>query len=172
MATRKTSTRTRTTTQGKTATEAGPADIAATPETGERTGPAKAAAPAAAGVKPAPKITLPDSTPAAPVEAPKATVVMKKKEMIAKVAEASGVKRGDAKKAMEATLALLGEALQSGQKLDLPPLGKLSIKNQRESSGAHIIVTKLRRPKGMLETAEAAASGTAGTDDAEDAAES
>ena len=101
---------------------------------------------------PEPLKTVPSSTDAAPVDAPEASVVttMKKKEMIAKVAEASGVKRSDAKKVLEAVLAELGDALQRGDELNLPPLGKVSVNRQREGSGAHIVIAKLRRPKAMM----------------------
>lgn len=105
---------------------------------------------------PEPLKTVPSSTDAAPVDAPEATVVttMKKKDMIAKVSEVSGVKRSDAKKVIEAVLAELGDALQRGDELNLPPLGKMSVHRQREGSGAHIVIAKLRRPKAMIASLE------------------
>lgn len=109
------------------------------------------------------KKTVPISTEPAPVEAPETTVVttMKKKDFIDRVAEASGVKRGEAKKAVEATLKELGDALQRGKELNLPPLGKVTVKRQQDAGGAHVIVAKLRRSKTMLgeevETTEAGA---------------
>ncbi|MCA0043621.1 HU family DNA-binding protein [Celeribacter litoreus] len=75
---------------------------------------------------------------------------MNKKDMIAKVAEISGVKRSDAKKAMEATLQILGDTLQEGNGLNVPPLGKMAVNRQKESDGAYVIVAKLRRSKAML----------------------
>ncbi|WP_157779723.1 HU family DNA-binding protein [Celeribacter ethanolicus] len=102
--------------------------------------------------KAAAKKTVPISMEPAPVEAPETTVVttMKKKDFIDRVAEASGVKRGEAKKAVEATLKELGDALQRGEELNLPPLGKMSVKRQQDGTGAHVIVAKLRRSKTML----------------------
>ena len=99
------------------------------------------------------KKTVPATTEPAPVEALETTLVtaMKKKDLFAKVAEASGVKRSDVKKVVEATLKELGDALQREEELNLPPLGKMSVNRVREASGAHIIVAKLRRPKAMLE---------------------
>lgn len=98
------------------------------------------------------KKTVPISTEPAPVEVPETTVVttMKKKDFIDRVAEASGVKRGEAKKAVEATLKELGDALQRGEELNLPPLGKVTVKRQQDAGGAHVIVAKLRRSKTML----------------------
>ncbi|MBW6417309.1 HU family DNA-binding protein [Celeribacter sp. PS-C1] len=78
-------------------------------------------------------------------------MALKKKDLIAKVCEASGVKRSEAKKVIEATLKELGDALQREEELNLPPLGKMSVNRVREGSGAHIVVAKLRRPKTMLE---------------------
>lgn len=78
-------------------------------------------------------------------------MALKKKDLIAKVCEASGVKRSEAKKVIEATLKELGDALQREEELNLPPLGKMSVNRVREGSGAHIVVAKLRRPKAMLE---------------------
>lgn len=102
--------------------------------------------------KPAPKKTVPATTAPAPVTAPEANVVMemKKKEMIEKVTEASGLKRGDAKKAMEATLQILGDALQEGTTVNVPPFGKVAVNRQKEASGAHVIIAKIRRSKAML----------------------
>nr|WP_252735566.1 HU family DNA-binding protein [Celeribacter halophilus] len=76
--------------------------------------------------------------------------VVKKKDLIEKVTEASGVKRSEAKKVIEAMLKELGDALQREDELNLPPLGKMSVNRIREGSGAHIIIAKLRRPKAML----------------------
>ena len=112
-----------------------------------------------------PKTSI-DETTAAP-EAQLVPVV-KKKEMIARVAESSGIKRSDAKKVLEATLKELGDALQSGEELNLPPLGKLSVTRQREGTGAHILITKLRRPKAMMASAVPSASADIAPEDADD----
>lgn len=102
------------------------------------------------------KKTLATTTEAAPVDAPEATVVttLTKKELVEQATELSGVKRSEAKKAIEAALKIIGDAMQEGSDLNLPPLGKLSVNRQREVPGAHIVISKLRRPKAMLEAAE------------------
>lgn len=121
------------------------------------TGNSDSTSPATDGaVRSAPKTTVSAQAAPAPVEAPEASLVkvLKKKEMIAQVAELSGVKRAEAKKAMEATLKLLGDALQEGSEVNLPPLGKLSVNRQKETAGAHVIIAKLRRSKTMLGDAQ------------------
>ncbi|MBU2867929.1 HU family DNA-binding protein [Pacificibacter marinus] len=102
------------------------------------------------------KITAPTtvatSTPAADVEAPEASLVhvVKKKELIERVSEASGIKKGIAKKVIEATLKEMGDIMQEGTEMNLPPLGKVSINRQKEVANAFILIAKLRRAKGML----------------------
>ena len=96
--------------------------------------------------------TVATSTPAADVEAPEASLVhgVKKKELIERVSEASGIKKGIAKKVIEATLKEMGDIMQEGTEMNLPPLGKLSINRQKEVANAFILIAKLRRAKGML----------------------
>jgi hypothetical protein len=96
--------------------------------------------------------TVATSTPAADVEAPEASLVhvVKKKELIERVSEASGIKKGIAKKVIEATLKEMGDIMQEGTEMNLPPLGKLSINRQKEVGNAFILIAKLRRAKGML----------------------
>jgi hypothetical protein len=96
--------------------------------------------------------TVATSTPAAEVEAPEASLVhvVKKKELIERVSEASGVKKGMTKKVVDAMLKEMGDIMQEGTEMNVPPLGKLSINRQKEIANAFILIAKLRRPKGML----------------------
>jgi hypothetical protein len=96
--------------------------------------------------------TIPTTSPIAPIDVPTASVVteVKKKDLIEKIAESSGVKKGQTKKVVEALLKEMGDILQEGGELNVPPLGKLSVNRQKEVSNAFILITKLRRPKGML----------------------
>lgn len=107
------------------------------------------------------------------VEAPEASLVevIRKKEFIGAVVEASGAKRATVKKVLEAALMELGERLNEGKELNLPPLGKLSVNRQKEMSNAHVMIVKLRRPKVMVANAQAEAE-TPDSDDAEAAEES
>ncbi|MEM5474855.1 HU family DNA-binding protein [Pacificibacter sp. AS14] len=96
--------------------------------------------------------TVATSTPAAEVEAPEASLVhvVKKKEFIERVSEASGVRKGMTKKVVDAMLKEMGDIMQEGTEMNLPPLGKLSINRQKEIGNAFILIAKLRRAKGML----------------------
>lgn len=87
------------------------------------------------------------TAPTAPaVEAP----VLRKKELIDRVVARSGIKKKDAKPTIEAMLAVLGEALQKGEELNLHPMGKMKVTRVIEKPNATVMVTKVRR---RLETA-------------------
>ncbi|SER97896.1 DNA-binding protein HU-alpha [Tranquillimonas rosea] len=75
---------------------------------------------------------------------------LKKKDLIDRVVAASGVKKRDAKPAVEATLAVLGEALSEGRDLNLPPLGKTKINNVKDKANARVLNLRLRRPTRMI----------------------
>ena len=117
------------------------------------------------------KKTTPTKTAAAPVTSPEASLVsvMKKKEFVEKVAEASGQKKGVTRKVVEAALRELGDALMREDDLQLPPLGKITLNRQHESGGAQILVAKIRRSKAMMglegPATEAAADAVAETAD-------
>ncbi|WP_082181981.1 HU family DNA-binding protein [Aestuariivita boseongensis] len=84
------------------------------------------------------------------VEVKEATVAkpaLRKKELIELVVERSGAKKKDAKPAIEAALAVLGEALADGRELNLKPFGKLKIARQEEKSNGTVIVCRVRQPK-------------------------
>lgn len=106
---------------------------------------AKTEAKPAASEKPAPAAPQPvvvkpaDPAPAAPE--------LKKKELIDLVVAQSGVKKKDAKPAVEAVLAILGETLGAGREFNLQPFGKLRINRAEERSNGRIIVCKLRQAK-------------------------
>lgn len=117
--------------------------------------PAKAAKPAAkskATAKPA--LTVVDTAPAAQV----AGDALKLKDLIDSVAAATGARKPDVKKTVEATLAALGEALATGKALTVPPLGKLRVVKNKGPA----LTLKLRLADG------AKAAGLALADDGED----
>jgi Bacterial DNA-binding protein len=118
--------------------------------------PAKADAPTAKA-KPAPaaKPALKVVEPAAAAE-PKAA--FKLKDLIDSVAAATGAKKPDVKKTVEATLHALGEALATGRSLAVPPLGKLRVVKNKGPA----LTLKLRLADG------AKAAGLALADDGED----
>lgn len=72
---------------------------------------------------------------------------LSKKELIEKTVERAGVKKRDAKPAIEAALAILGEAVAEGRALNLPGFGKLKINRAEEKANGRVTVCKLRQPK-------------------------
>ena len=72
--------------------------------------------------------------------------MLRKRGLINEVAERSGVKRRDAKAAVEAALSVLGEAIAQGRGVNLPGLGKLKIMRTKKQANAHVYVTKVRQP--------------------------
>jgi hypothetical protein len=120
--------------------------------------PAKAAKPAAKA-KAAPAAAKPELKVVAAKAAPEATGGgLKLKDLIESVATATGGKKPDVKKTVEATLAALGEALAAGKALTVPPLGKLRVVKAKGPA----LTLKLRRSEGSK------AAGLALADDGED----
>lgn len=72
---------------------------------------------------------------------------VKKKDLIIEVAERTGLKKGMVKQALEATLAVMGETLVDGNVLNLQPLGKMQVLNQKDTPNATILKCKIRQVK-------------------------
>lgn len=77
-----------------------------------------------------------------------AAPILKLKDFVDRAADRSGVKKKDAKPAIEAALAVLAEAIEKGEELRLPPLGKLKIAKTRDVPGGKMITLKLRTGSG------------------------
>lgn len=108
-----------------------------------------------------PALSVVDSP--APAAKPAATApALKLKDLVDRVAAATGAKKPEAKKAVEATLAAMSAALKSGSDLSLPPLGKLRIARTTGS----VLTLKLRQAEGGKADAKAGAKALA--DDGED----
>jgi hypothetical protein len=71
--------------------------------------------------------------------------VLRKKDLVDRVAALSGAKKKTARDAVEATLALMGEALDRGEELNLPPFGKARVNRSRDVAGGTALILKLRR---------------------------
>lgn len=107
--------------------------------------------------KAAPKAAQADSAPAQPPEAEIAAVEaasLRKAELIERAIGRCNVKKRDAKPAIEAALAVLGEALAAGEELILPPLGRVRITRRIEKENAEILIARIRRSKTMQKNAE------------------
>jgi hypothetical protein len=101
--------------------------------------------PAAAGKPPKKTAGTPPPPPPAGAVAATATPVLRKKDLLERVALSSGTSRKDARAIVEATLQVLGEALARGETLVLPPLGKARVNRSIDKAGAELLVIKLRR---------------------------
>ncbi|SMY07879.1 HU family DNA-binding protein [Flavimaricola marinus] len=86
--------------------------------------------------------------------APTLKVQVKKKEFLERVVERSGMRRGDAKTAMEATLAILGEALANGEEVNIPPFGKAKVNREKETPRGNAYSLRLVRNRVDLTTQE------------------
>ncbi|WP_372887743.1 HU family DNA-binding protein [Shimia sp.] len=80
----------------------------------------------------APQLTLPD---------------LKKVDLVDQVVERSGIKKKFAKPAIEAALAVLGEALSEGRSLNLRPLGKLKVLRSKDVANGRVQTLRLRQPQ-------------------------
>ncbi|NDW43649.1 DNA-binding protein [Ruegeria sp. PrR005] len=70
---------------------------------------------------------------------------MRKRELIDLVVARSEVKKKFAKPAVEAMLAILGEAISDGRSLNLSPMGKLKVNRSTDKGTGQVIICKLRR---------------------------
>lgn len=71
-----------------------------------------------------------------------------KKELVERIVARSGMKKGEARRAFEATMEVLAEALREGQNLSLPPLGKIKIARTKDTPNGKMVVmrAKLKDP--------------------------
>lgn len=118
---------------GKTTSSKSASKTKATP----KTSPVSAAKKSTAST-PAPKVV----TTSAPVLA---EADLKKKEFVDLVVERSGMKKKDVKPAVEAALAVLGDAIANGRELNLQPFGKLRINRAEEKANGRVTVCKIRQ---------------------------
>lgn len=91
------------------------------------------------------KLPKPERAPKPEASKPTAGATLKARDLIARVAEATGGKVKDIKPMVEATLAELGKALDAGETLVLPPLGKLRITPPKGEGATGPMKLKLNR---------------------------
>ena len=82
-----------------------------------------------------------DTTDGSPI---KTRTILKKKDFFDRATERSGVKKSDAKAAIDATLAVLTEALANGDEIILPPLGKLKVTREKAHPKGRILMLRLQ----------------------------
>lgn len=73
---------------------------------------------------------------------------LRKKELINQAVKLSGIKKRDAKPAIEAALAVLGKALSEGRELNLQPFGKLKVAHRKKGINGQVIKARIRQPEG------------------------
>ncbi|MEL7133542.1 MAG: HU family DNA-binding protein, partial [Pseudomonadota bacterium] len=109
------------------------------------------------------------------VDAPTPVVagpMLRKKELIEAVVDRSGLKKKDVKPAVEATLAVLGAALQDGRELNLQPMGKVKIKREKKLTSGRMLSARIRQNDGPRKTsAIGGVEGFSGSSTDKDAAE-
>lgn len=103
---------------------------------------AKASKPAA---KPAVTPTIVSEKPVV------AAADLRKSDFIDKIVLRTGMKKKDVKPVIEATMKLLGDALEEGREVNFPELGKVKVNREKELAGAKVIICKVRRSKKGLE---------------------
>jgi Bacterial DNA-binding protein len=82
----------------------------------------------------------------------KARTILKKKEFMDRAIDRSGLKKADAKAAIDAALAVLAEALGQGDEMILPPLGKLKVTREKTHPKGRILLLRLQlMPEGAGE---------------------
>ena len=123
--------------------------------TASKPAPKPAAKPAAAkaGPKTAPKTTAKPAPkePKVQLEITKPTTgaTLKSKDLVARVAEATGGKVKDVRETVLATLDALGKSIDAGEVLTLPPLGKLRLIPVKGDKTPGALRLKLQRGVGV-----------------------
>lgn len=72
---------------------------------------------------------------------------LKRKEFLDRVAQASGLKKPQARAAVDAALEILGDAMSKGEAINLEPLGKLKVQKEKDAGSARIYALRVRRKK-------------------------
>lgn len=73
---------------------------------------------------------------------------LEKKDLIDRIAEESGMKKGEVRTALDATLIVLRQALQDGSNLSIAPLGKLKIAREKQTPNGKLVVAKIKLKDG------------------------
>ena len=97
----------------------------------------------------------------------KVALSLRVKDLIERVSAAGEFKKKDVRDIVEATLVELGRALEDGYSLNLPPFGKMHIRNNRTiDNGATAMTLKLRRGPSKPAESKAEKEGLAEADEA------
>ena len=82
--------------------------------------------------------------------------LLRMKDFIDRVTQANGGKRTGVRQIVELTLAALGEALEKGEQVNLPPLGRAKVTRRDDSGEGASLMIRLRRtdPNAKKKTSE------------------
>ena len=72
-------------------------------------------------------------------------VTLKLRDLIDAAATRAGAKKAQTRPIIEAALALIGEALDRGEALNLPPLGKARVGRAKQVANGAMLTVKLKR---------------------------
>lgn len=70
---------------------------------------------------------------------------LRMRDILERVVDRSGMKKGEARTAIEATMAVIGEAIENGEDIDLPGFGKLKIQKEKETGKGKAYLLRLIR---------------------------
>ena len=91
----------------------------------------------------------PVPVPEEPAEVPEQIVdrgpILRLKELIDRVATLSGEKRQSVRPVVEATLRVLGDALEAGENIVAPPFGKARVNRAKDTASGAMLTVKLKR---------------------------
>lgn len=77
-----------------------------------------------------------------PVEAPK---IVKRKELVDRIAVSSGLKPNVIKSVLDPVLQEIGDSLSAGEILQVQPLGRVSVNRRKDLENGEVMICKLRR---------------------------
>jgi len=92
-----------------------------------------------------PKTTAARSAKPAAAAMPEPRLELRMKDLVERVMDRGGIKKGEARSAVEMTLAVLGEAIDKGEEVNVPAFGKLKIQRQKDTDKGRVHVLRLVR---------------------------
>ena len=86
------------------------------------------------------------------IKAPDDAPELSKKDLIERLVRDTGMKKGDARRSLDAVLSVLNGAISEGYNLSAAPLGKVKITRSKETANGKLAVcrVKLKKPETFL----------------------
>lgn len=70
---------------------------------------------------------------------------LRMRDVLERVVDRSGMRKGEARTAIETTMAVIGEAIENGEDIDLPGFGKLKLQREKATARGKTFVLRLVR---------------------------